>query len=149
MILASIQPLTAGLVAVAAVVLMIGWAYFAASFIRPKTSNPRPRRRHLNVLRAKPKCGNCDNWDHEEGQAAMAQFPQFQKAAAIIPPNLMGAKANKDGVKTRHKSIPAKTTWNQLGACMLSDDAGNNHLVYDFDYCPKHKRGALSGWGRR
>jgi len=97
------------------------------------------------------RCVNCKHFDIEEGQAAIQQFPQFMKAAAVIPPTLMGAKAelvevtNEDGSvekvwkKTRNKGVPARTTWDDLGACMRPRESGDQLLVYNFDKCEHYE----------
>ncbi len=37
-------------------------------------------------------CANCQHFDLEEGQAAMARFPSFLRAAAALGPSQMGRK---------------------------------------------------------
>lgn len=99
-----------------------------------------------------PKCANCKHFDSEEGQAAIQQFPHFMKAAAVIPPSLMGAKAElvevrneetgemeKVWKKTRNKGVPARATWDDLGACMRPNADGKHLLVYNFDKCEHYE----------
>ena len=86
-----------------------------------------------------PTCANCKHWDQEEGQAAIAQNPVFRQAAAFLSPAQMTARAkyNEAGDRIEEPSspLPAKTSWADVGACML-----NEECTFKIHTCDKHER---------
>lgn len=95
--------------------------------------DPTQRKLRLLVTRARkmcePKsCCNCKWWDHEGGQAAIAQTNQvFLRAAQHIPPNVMGRVVKYDDDGTELPPDPTKqypavlNTWELFGACLLQN----------------------------
>lgn len=85
-----------------------------------------------------PTCANCKHWDQEEGQAAIAQNPVFRQAAAFLSPAMMTARSkyNAAGERIEEPSspLPAKTSWADVGACML-----NEECTFKIHTCDKHE----------
>lgn len=86
----------------------------------------------MDRRRAPKQCHGCKFWDHENGQAVMAQHGDFLAAAAILSPVQMATKVsyesnedgtlkeNADGSLMRHEDRPdiaAKARWADFGLC--------------------------------
>jgi len=96
----------------------------------PDLADPAERKRHLLVQLARKTvgtanaCCNCQWWDHEGGQASIAQInPVFRVAAQHVLPNTMGrvVEYDEDGKEIPpdpSKQFPAQlNTWELFGAC--------------------------------
>jgi hypothetical protein len=96
--------------------------------------DPAHRKRRLLVQNArkiigtKNACCNCKWWDHEGGQASIAQTnPVFRVAAQHVLPNTMGRvveydENGKEIPPDPSKQYPAQlNTWELFGACTLQN----------------------------
>jgi hypothetical protein len=88
--------------------------------------------RYVASRRVPKVCRTCKLWDHESGQAAMAQHGDFMAAAAVLAPSQMATrvryesnpdgtlKENPDGSLVRHEDRPniaMKAKWSEFGLC--------------------------------
>lgn len=107
---------------------------------RRATDDTKPAIPTQDAPQAPPTCANCKHWDQEEGQAAIAQNPVFRQAAAFLSPAMMTARAkyNAAGERIEEPSspLPAKTSWADVGACLL-----NEECTFKIHTCDKHERG--------
>lgn len=97
------------------------------------------RRREKNPTL--PQCHNCEAFDLEEGQAALASNPHFLAAAQLIPPHRMGVAVKYDAEGNRlpeseqpKPAVPQKATWADFGACLTKSE-----VVYKHHVCEQHR----------
>jgi hypothetical protein len=119
------------------ILLALAFAYVVAWFIKRTLR----RKSALETLAAEIKqpetCGNCIEFDLEEGQAVMQQNPIFLQATQHVPPNTMMRKLDEQGkeVPNEHALRAKENSWQFFGACNA-----HGQLRHCSDTCEKFQR---------
>lgn len=79
-------------------------------------------------------CEDCKAFDLSKGQDVIEQHPVFKQASLILPPAVMGAPVNEEGIP-EDSGVPNDCAWTEFGVCSV-----HNELRWARDKCPKFKR---------